>query len=310
MKRRPFLRSPRAGPAGAQGTYARGGGCPGRGSLRGRGAGQRRADGVHPSHRQPGLPPIRPHVRPQLRRVERRLVASGLAIPTDPFPPTPSCRPSGEKHVSFLVGIFSPTGQLDCTLPKGAALFLPVLNVDCSSVEAFPFNGGLTEAGQRDCATALMNTAFGIAASVNNAPVANIGRYRAVSPQFSFGPLPPSNALGVPGGSSGTAVADGVYLMIKSLPVGPHTVTIHGTFRGRRRPGRGLSRSIRPLASPSCRVDAVAARASRDVGARNHPGQHQAHSRRRTGRRTGAHGWHHSPSYTWPRCRWCSRSSS
>jgi hypothetical protein len=150
-----------------------------------------------------------------------------LAIPTDD--PGPSCRPSGNKHVSFLVGIFSPTGQLNCSIPKGDALFLPVLNVECSSVEAPPFFGA-NEAAQRQCANGIMDQATGIAASVDGAPVASILRYRVASPQFSFGPLPFPNGLGVPGGLSGTSVADGVYLMIKSLPAGAHTVTIDGTF--------------------------------------------------------------------------------
>jgi hypothetical protein len=150
-----------------------------------------------------------------------------LAIPTDD--PGPRCRPSENKHVSFLLGIFSPTGQIDCTLPKGASLFLPVLNVDCSSVEAPPFFGA-TEAAQRACAKALMDQTTEIAASVDTNPVANILRFRVASPQFSFGPLPFPNGLGVPARSSGTAVADGVYLMIKPMRVGEHTVVIHGTF--------------------------------------------------------------------------------
>ena len=232
MKRRPFLRSPRAGPPARRGRMLVVAVALVAALSAGAALGSAAPTGSTPATASQVFPPSAHMFGLSYAEWSGAWWQFTLAIPTDPFPPTPSCRPSGEKHVSFLVGIFSPTGQLDCTLPKGAALFLPVLNVDCSSVEAFPFNGGLTEAGQRDCATALMNTAFGIAASVNNAPVANIGRYRAVSPQFSFGPLPPSNALGVPGGSSGTAVADGVYLMIKSLPVGPHTVTIHGTFPG------------------------------------------------------------------------------
>jgi len=151
-----------------------------------------------------------------------------LAIPTND--PGPSCRPSGNKHVSFLVGIFSPTGQLDCILPKGAALFLPVLNVECSDVEiGSPFFGA-DEDAQRACADGIMDQATEVAASVDGAQVASILRYRVASPQFSFGPLPFPNGLGVAGGLSGTSVADGVYLMIKSLPVGTHTVTIHGTF--------------------------------------------------------------------------------
>jgi hypothetical protein len=57
-------------------------------------------------------------------------------------------------------------------------------------------------------------------------------RFRVVSPQFSIAPLPADNRLGVPTGSAGTGVADGVYLMVKPLSVGDHTIHITGTFTG------------------------------------------------------------------------------
>jgi hypothetical protein len=155
-----------------------------------------------------------------------------LAIPN--FDPTseghpPNCRPSGDKHVYFLVGIFSPTDRIDCVLPAGTALFLPVLNVDCSSVEAPPFFGA-TAREQRACATALFDQTEGIAAEIDGREVPNILRFRVVSPQFSIAPLPADNRLGVPAGRSGTGVADGVYLMVKPLRVGEHTIRITGTF--------------------------------------------------------------------------------
>ena len=141
----------------------------------------------------------------------------------------PNCRPSENKHVYFLVGIFSPTNRIDCVLPAGTALFLPVLNVDCSSVEAPPFFGA-TAAAQRACATALFDRTEDIAAAVNGREVPNPLRFRVVSPQFSIAPLPADNRLGVAAGSTGTGVADGVYLMVKPLSVGDHTIHITGTF--------------------------------------------------------------------------------
>jgi len=155
-----------------------------------------------------------------------------LQIPN--FDPTteghpPNCRPSGNKHVYFLVGIFSPTNRIDCIVPAGTALFLPVLNVDCSSVEPPPFFGATADE-QRSCVTALFDRATDIAAEIDGKAVPKPSRFRVVSPQFSIGPLPADNRLGVAAGSAGTGVADGVYLMVKPLSVGDHTIHIAGSF--------------------------------------------------------------------------------
>jgi hypothetical protein len=155
-----------------------------------------------------------------------------LSIPN--FDPTaeghpPNCRPSGDKHVYFLVGIFSPTDQMDCVLPADTALFLPVLNVDCSDVEAAPFLAD-TAKEQRACATALFDRTADIAAEIDGRAVPNPLAFRVVSPQFTIAPLPADNRLGVAAGESGTGVADGVYLMVKPLRVGEHTIHITGAF--------------------------------------------------------------------------------
>ncbi|HTI32109.1 MAG TPA: hypothetical protein VL422_00435 [Miltoncostaea sp.] len=157
-----------------------------------------------------------------------------FTLPIPNFDPTaaghpPNCRPSGDKHVYFLVGIFSPTARMDCILPAGTALFLPVLNVDCSSVEAPPFFGA-TAKEQRSCATGVFDGARDIAAEIDGRAVPTPLRFRVVSPQFSIAPLPVDNRLGAPPGASGTGVADGVYLMVKPLGVGHHTIHIAGRF--------------------------------------------------------------------------------
>lgn len=160
-----------------------------------------------------------------------------LTVPNfDPAAPghPPNCRASrlGTGNVYFLVGIFSPTDQpIDCTLPEGAALFLPVLNVDCSSVEEPPFFADdLKPEDQQACATALFDTAKKLRARVDHKTVPNLGSFRVVSPQFTIAPLPADNRLGVAAGLSGKGVADGVYLMVRPLSVGTHTIHIEGVF--------------------------------------------------------------------------------
>jgi hypothetical protein len=46
---------------------------------------------------------------------------------------------------------------------------------------------------------------------------------------FGFN-APADNILGVPGGGSGEAVSDGVYLMLHPLSRGEHTLRFGGTF--------------------------------------------------------------------------------
>jgi hypothetical protein len=156
-----------------------------------------------------------------------------LAIPAASPATDPSanhCRPSGvDDSVWFL--LYNPGGDWKCDLPRGAALFLPVLNVDCSSVEASPFFGE-NPGKQRQCTREFMDDAEDIAASIDGGAVPNILSHRVRSPQFSFGPLPSPNWLGVADSPSGTAVSDGVYLMIKPLSAGTHEVVLHGEFPG------------------------------------------------------------------------------
>ena len=156
-----------------------------------------------------------------------------LAIPAAPPATDPDenhCGPSGvDDSVQFL--LFNPGGNWKCDLPRGSALFLPVLNVECSSVEAPPFFGG-NPGKQRQCTREFMDDAEDIAASIDGVAVPNIPAHRVRSPQFSFGPLPLLNWLGVPDRPSGTAVSDGVYLMIKPLSAGTHEVVLHGEFPG------------------------------------------------------------------------------
>jgi hypothetical protein len=65
--------------------------------------------------------------------------------------------------------------------------------------------------------------------SPNDKADANVSAFRVQSPVFDFN-APEDNILGVPGGGSGQAVSDGIYLMLRPLPAGQHTVRFGGTF--------------------------------------------------------------------------------
>jgi hypothetical protein len=133
-------------------------------------------------------------------------------------------------RIMFLAApIISST--ISCTVPKGTALFVPALTVECSSLEP-PESGfhGDTAAEQAECATYWSDHIVNPSVDIDGLPVPNIASYRVVSPQFSF-TAPDPNILGVAGGGAGTSVADGYYLIVAPMSEGRHTVRVRGALR-------------------------------------------------------------------------------
>jgi hypothetical protein len=96
-----------------------------------------------------------------------------------------------------------------CTVPAGKAIFFPVINVECSTVEAPPFFGSNAQE-LRECATRLINGVDegALTALIDGKEVQNRQDFRAQSLFFDF-TLPPENFLGLAGVTSGSAVSDG-----------------------------------------------------------------------------------------------------
>lgn len=129
--------------------------------------------------------------------------------------------------VWFLTGVINVSGTAtrDCTVPAGKALFFPIINVECSTLEAPPFYGG-NEAELRACAKGFH---FGnVFAEIDGVPVQDLDRYLVDSPLFTF-TVPPNNVLGV-GPGTGQSVSNGYYLMLAPLSVGKHIIRFGGTF--------------------------------------------------------------------------------
>jgi hypothetical protein len=113
----------------------------------------------------------------------------------------------------------------DCTVPAGKALFFPLINLDCSTLEADPFHGS-NETELRNCAKSFH---FGsVFATIDGAAVPHLDRYLVASPLFTF-TLPENNVLGVSPGA-GQSVANGYYLMLPPPSVGQHSLHFGGTF--------------------------------------------------------------------------------
>jgi hypothetical protein len=129
-----------------------------------------------------------------------------------------------------------------CTIPAGKALFFPIINVECSTVEPPPFFGSNPQE-LRECAARLINgvDADTLTVLVDGKEVQDLGDFRAQSPFFDF-ILPPDNFLGLAGVTSGSAVSDGFWLMLKPLSPGNHVIHFEGAFVSG--PGAGFSQNV------------------------------------------------------------------
>ena len=129
--------------------------------------------------------------------------------------------------VWFLGGVINVSGTAVryVTVPSGKALFFPVGNVECSTVEPPPFYGA-NEAELRACAEGFPPGTM--ACTIDGRPVGNLTDFESTSPLFDFS-LPANNILGIAGGGSGQGVDHGTYLMVKGLSPGEHTIAFRAS---------------------------------------------------------------------------------
>jgi hypothetical protein len=129
--------------------------------------------------------------------------------------------------VWFLTGVINQSGRAvrDCTVPSGKALFFPIINVECSTLEPPPYHGG-NEAELRRCAKSF--SIGGVSAEIDGVAMQSLDRYLVESPLFTF-TVPPDNVLGVDPGT-GQSVSNGYWLMLAPLSVGTHKIHFMGTY--------------------------------------------------------------------------------
>ncbi|MBI1761070.1 MAG: hypothetical protein HYR56_06495 [Acidobacteria bacterium] len=167
--------------------------------------------------------------------------AYSLPANQHPLTDTADCSAGQSGPVWFLGGTFAATGgtgpnvvigtaNRSCTIPAGKALFFPLLDAECATLEG----NGATETELRACAKSLVDRVTELQASVDGVSLYNLQNYRVQSPLFSYGPLPPNNLLlaggladAVPGATS-PAISDGYFLMLAPLPVRTHTLHFAG----------------------------------------------------------------------------------
>ena len=154
-----------------------------------------------------------------------------ISIPVDAHPlfDAGGCDTGQSGKVWFLGGAFTGTATTrDCVVSHGKAILFPVVNVECSTVEAPPFFGS-NEAELRACAKAFQDTAADLSATIDGHEVPRIERYRVQSPVFDF-TAPENNVLFVPGPISGQSVSDGVWILLAPPSDGEHVIHFKAAF--------------------------------------------------------------------------------
>jgi hypothetical protein len=126
-------------------------------------------------------------------------------------------------------GVWYGTAIRNGTVPVGKALFFPVLDSECSTLEG----NGTTDAELRACAAFWASFATGLSCEVDGKAVEKLEAYRVQSPLYTFGPLPEGNVLQgwgyeAPAGATSPSVSDGYFLMLAPLSAGKHTIHISG----------------------------------------------------------------------------------
>jgi hypothetical protein len=114
----------------------------------------------------------------------------------------------------------------DCKIKEGISILFPIVNVFCAGFERVP---PLNETEQRNCANQAGDRAFDLQLEIDGKEIQNLERqYRVDSPPggFEFNAVD-GNLLGIPVGSS-TGVSDGIWILLKHLPPGEHTITFSG----------------------------------------------------------------------------------
>ena len=114
----------------------------------------------------------------------------------------------------------------DCKIKEGTSILFPVVNVFCANSETNPPRN---ESQTRKCANEAQDRAFDLQLEIDGKEIQNLERqYRIDSPPggFEFTAVPGNPATSLLGSSIG--VSDGVWILLKHLPPGEHTITFSG----------------------------------------------------------------------------------
>jgi hypothetical protein len=134
----------------------------------------------------------------------------------------------GIDNIVFLNGTSSGGSvSRSCTLPAGTTILVPLINIECSSLEGMPFFGA-TKADRRACAKGFADGFTDLVLQIDGVAVGNLTRLRVPSPPFTFSPVE-SNIFEIPAGTGGSA-SDGYWALIGPLAPGTYHVHFGGSY--------------------------------------------------------------------------------
>jgi hypothetical protein len=133
------------------------------------------------------------------------------------------CTIGNSGQVAFLL-----TGPPTCTgrVDPGTALFFPIANVECSSLEPQPFHGD-SAAERASCAASFAAGVGTMTVTIDGTALRDLTNYHVLSPDFTF-TVGPDNVFGIRCSNqcAGNSSGDGYYLLLNPLPPGEHTIHI------------------------------------------------------------------------------------
>jgi hypothetical protein len=133
----------------------------------------------------------------------------------------------GIGNVVFLGATATGSASDSCTLSAGTSILLPLINIECSSLEDPPFFG--RNAGKRlVCAKRFADDFTNLSLTINGVAVDNPSRLRVRSKPFEFSPVN-GNIFGIPAGTGGS-VTDGYWALIGPLAPGDYDVVASGSY--------------------------------------------------------------------------------
>jgi hypothetical protein len=135
------------------------------------------------------------------------------------------------SKVLFLAAPFNITEPVDrtCTDPVGRAtqIFFPVINTECSNLEDPPFSGATPEE-RRECVNQVIFDPTNLSVTIDGQPFpVSEAKFNIVSKDFGFTAVP-GNPVGFTG--SGQSTTRGVWLLLKPLHKGNHTIEFTGSY--------------------------------------------------------------------------------
>ena len=131
-----------------------------------------------------------------------------------------------DGQVALLAGTAGGAATRSCTVAPGTKFVLPLVNVECSTIEG----NGTTQADLAACASSIADDFTSLHLTVDGKDAAGLTAFRFRSPLFKFVSVA-GNPFGVPAtGPGGTnSVADGYWVALTPLTPGSHTIRFGGS---------------------------------------------------------------------------------